>query len=162
MNAEKPTFAHLYAIAVRGAYAYEGELRTKMDTNTTPQQFDGAHKLPVAAHSNQRDTLLGILAALDRLAEMHPDAAINHVYIRTNIKGQVVAWGYNHPYWDKNGVFVRKDNSPIANADLWEKILEHHKRVPITFMFEPESNSLGGMRMRTLKVRANATAKAAA
>lgn len=145
--------AHLYAIAVSGACAYEGEIRTSKETPTTAS-FADASALPILKHSNQRDTLITILAALDKFAEPYRKDQIAHVYIRTNIKGYERAWSYNHPYWVASGMFVRKDNSPIANADLWAKILEHHKRVPLTIIFQAEGNTAGGMRMRTLKLRA--------
>lgn len=154
MEAKSTKAAHLYAIAVSGAYAYEGEIRKQKDTTAVAAPFAEASALPIAKHSNQRDTLLAILAALDKFAELYRNEEITHVYVRTNIKGYESAWSYNHPYWVASGIFVRKDNTPIANADLWAKILEHHKRVPLTLIFQAEGNTPGGMRMRTLKLRA--------
>ena len=157
MNAESSKSAHLYAIAVSGAYAYEGAIRKQKEAAGNAS-FADASKLPILKHSNQRDTLLAILAVLDRFAELYRNDEITHVYIRTNIKGYEKTWGCNHPYWVATGAFVRKDNSPLANDDLWAKILEHHKRVPLTIVFQSEGNTPGGIRMRTLKRRAKSLA----
>ncbi|MFT4096118.1 MAG: hypothetical protein QM651_03285 [Rhodoblastus sp.] len=162
MEAAKAASAHLYAIAVRGALAYEGELRDPNKDGTPGATIlSGVRLLTVADHTNPRDTLVSLLAALDAYAA-EAAGTVAELILYTNNKGYAQTWALNHSLWASVGSFVRRDNSPLANADLWAKILEHHKRMPIAFRFQGDDTTPEGVRMRVLKLRAKAEATKAA
>jgi hypothetical protein len=147
MEAKVPKHIRVYALAIDGAYAYEGEIIN--EAGQCERRFEGAAKLPRSGKTHQRDTITAIRAALEHCAKFD-SAGTSRIAILTNLEGHAKAWRYGADFWTVRGKFLKQDGTPLANADLWACVLEHNKRTPLDIKFVRNSD----LQMRILKDKA--------
>ncbi len=92
----------------------------------------GQHEREMSGHeahtTNNRMELTAVIRALDALKE--PCHVALHTDSRYVIDG-ITKWIFG---WQKNG-WINSQKKPVLNADLWQQLLESHKRHRIDWIW---------------------------